>query len=128
MNRRKTKRPGHSVTTEPTGALFTSAYGNDQTVTVSATSLNLSLIHIYIMSKKALCIGINDYPGTQNDLSGCVNDANDWAAELGSHGYTVTKMLDGQATHAAMTAAIGSLIKSAVNGDTLVITLSLIHI
>ncbi|WP_349769079.1 caspase family protein, partial [Zoogloea sp.] len=27
------------------------------------------------MSKKALCIGINDYPGTQNDLSGCVNDA-----------------------------------------------------
>ncbi len=32
------------------------------------------------MSKKALCIGINDYPGTQNDLSGCVNDANDWAA------------------------------------------------
>ena len=76
------------------------------------------------MSKKALCIGINDYPGTQNDLSGCVNDANDWAAELGSHGYTVTKMLDGQATHAAMTAAITSLIKSAVNGDTLVITYS----
>ena len=33
------------------------------------------------MSKKALCIGINDYPGTQNDLSGCVNDANDWAIE-----------------------------------------------
>ncbi len=30
-----------------------------------------------IMSKKALCIGINDYPGTQNDLSGCVNNAND---------------------------------------------------
>ncbi len=26
------------------------------------------------MSKKALLAGINDYPGTQNDLQGCVND------------------------------------------------------
>ena len=34
------------------------------------------------MTKKALCIGINDYPGTQNDLNGCVNDARDWAAAL----------------------------------------------
>ena len=35
------------------------------------------------MAKKlALCIGINDYPGTDSDLSGCVNDANDWAANL----------------------------------------------
>ena len=31
------------------------------------------------MAKHALCIGINDYPGTGSDLSGCVNDANDWA-------------------------------------------------
>src|SRR5690606_32234458 len=23
--------------------------------------------------KRALCVGINDYPGTGNDLSGCVN-------------------------------------------------------
>jgi hypothetical protein len=29
------------------------------------------------MAKNALCIGINDYPGTQSDLKGCVNDAND---------------------------------------------------
>jgi hypothetical protein len=34
------------------------------------------------MSKRALCIGINNYPGTHMDLNGCVNDANDWAAEL----------------------------------------------
>ena len=26
------------------------------------------------MNKKALCVGINDYPGTSNDLAGCVND------------------------------------------------------
>lgn len=29
------------------------------------------------MATRALCIGINDYPGTDNDLSGCVNDANE---------------------------------------------------
>ncbi len=34
------------------------------------------------MAKNALCIGINDYPGTGSDLAGCVNDANDWAAAL----------------------------------------------
>lgn len=76
------------------------------------------------MSKKALCIGINDYPGTQNDLSGCVNDAGDWAAELGGRGFETRKMIDAEATHAAMTAAIGSLIKNAARGDTLVITYS----
>lgn len=76
------------------------------------------------MSKKALCIGINDYPGTQNDLSGCINDANDWAVELDSRGFTVSKMLDSEATHAAMTAGITSLINGAVKGDTLVITYS----
>jgi hypothetical protein len=34
------------------------------------------------MAKTALCIGINDYPGTANDLSGCINDAQDWANTL----------------------------------------------
>ncbi len=27
------------------------------------------------MEKRALCIGINDYPGTRSDLARCVNDA-----------------------------------------------------
>jgi hypothetical protein len=76
------------------------------------------------MSKKALCIGINDYPGTQNDLSGCVNDANDWAGELSARGFAVAKLLDSQATHAAMSASIKALIQGAVSGDTLVITYS----
>ena len=76
------------------------------------------------MSKKALCIGINDYPGTQNDLSGCVNDANDWATELSARGHAVTRLLDQQATHAAMSAAIMGLIKSAISGDSLTITYS----
>ena len=74
--------------------------------------------------KKALCIGINDYPGTQNDLAGCVNDANDWSAELAGRGFSVTKLIDAQATHAAMAGGIKTLIQGAVSGDTLVITYS----
>ncbi len=76
------------------------------------------------MSKKALCIGINNYPGTQNDLAGCVNDANDWAAELSARGFAVTQMLDAEATQAAMTQAMRALIAAAASGDTLVITYS----
>jgi metacaspase-1 len=30
------------------------------------------------MAKKALCIGINDYPGTDSDLEDRVNDPNDF--------------------------------------------------
>ena len=66
------------------------------------------------MTRKALCIGINDCPGNQNDLSGCVND---WATEL-----TVTKPLDGQATMANMVATIGATIPDGASGDTVVIT------
>jgi hypothetical protein len=58
------------------------------------------------MEKRALCIGINNYPGTQNDLSGCVNDANDWAAVLGKHGFTVQKILNKKATGDGMRSAI----------------------
>ena len=76
------------------------------------------------MSKKALCIGINDYPGTQNDLSGCVNDATDWAAALAARGFAVTKLIDAQATKAAMVAAMSSLISGAAKGDTVVVTYS----
>ncbi len=76
------------------------------------------------MSKKALCIGINDYPGTANDLSGCINDANDWATELAKQGFTVDKLLDANATKAAMVAAIGGIIEGATKGDSLIITYS----
>ncbi|WP_291991507.1 caspase family protein [Candidatus Accumulibacter sp. ACC003] len=76
------------------------------------------------MSKRALCMGINNYPGTHMDLHGCVNDANDWAAELTARGFSVSKLLDSQATKAAMVNAIESLIAGGVSGDVLVITYS----
>lgn len=76
------------------------------------------------MAKKALCIGINDYPGTGMDLQGCVNDAQDWAAELTARGFTTSTLLNEQATKAAMVKAMRELIGTGRKGDTLVITFS----
>jgi len=76
------------------------------------------------MARTALCIGINNYPGTHMDLQGCVNDANDWAAALAGRGFTVAKLLDAQATKAAMVQAMSELIGKAGKGDSLVITFS----
>jgi hypothetical protein len=76
------------------------------------------------MAKKALCIGINNYPGTDMDLQGCVNDATDWAGVLSERGFKVASLLDDQATKAAMLKSMGELIGKAGKGDTLVITFS----
>ena len=76
------------------------------------------------MAKRALCIGINDYPGTGLDLRGCVNDANDWATTLAARGFTVSKLLDSQATKAALVAGFTQLIDGAKDGDTIAITFS----
>ncbi|HEX2725952.1 MAG TPA: caspase family protein [Beijerinckiaceae bacterium] len=76
------------------------------------------------MAKHALCIGINDYPGTKSDLSGCVNDANDWAEALSARGYHTTKLLDAKATKAAMVDALMQLVESGTPGDSLVFTYS----
>jgi hypothetical protein len=75
--------------------------------------------------KTALCIGINDYPGTGSDLAGCVNDANDWALVLSNSGFTVKKLLDNQATKANIVSRIKELIISAVDDrDSIVIQYS----
>jgi metacaspase-1 len=76
------------------------------------------------MTKKALCIGINDYPGTDMDLQGCVNDSSDWAAVLTARGFNVTRLIDAEATKDRMVAAIQGLIGGASSGDSLVITYS----
>lgn len=76
------------------------------------------------MAKRALCIGINDYPGTDSDLSGCVNDAEDWADLLVQRGFTVRKLLDRQATGAAICRGIARLLADSEPGDRLVIQFS----
>ena len=52
----------------------------------------------------------SNYPGTDMDLAGCVNDANDWAAELTSRGFSVRKLLDAQATKAGMVDAFQQIV------------------
>lgn len=77
------------------------------------------------MAKKiALCVGINDYPGTDSDLSGCVNDANDWAKQLQSRGFTVQKLTDKQATRKAMMESLKAIIGSAQTGDSIIFSYS----
>jgi hypothetical protein len=76
------------------------------------------------MTNYALCIGINDYPGTDSDLAGCVNDANDWGALLTRRGFEVTKLLDRRATGKAMREAIEAVIDKARSGDRVVIQYS----
>lgn len=76
------------------------------------------------MANKALCIGINNYPGTHMDLQGCVNDAEDWASVLSARAYKTTTLLDDKATKAAMVDAMSKLIGSAAKGDSLIITYS----
>jgi hypothetical protein len=76
------------------------------------------------MTKRALCVGINNYPGTDSDLSGCVNDANDWGQELQSRGYEVTTLLDRKATRQALVDALTELVSNASAGDALVFTFS----
>jgi hypothetical protein len=76
------------------------------------------------MTKRALCVGINDYPGTNSDLRGCVNDARDWANELTRRGYTVDTLLDKEASRAGIVDALTALIDSAGSGDSRVFTFS----
>ena len=45
---------------------------------------------IVTMANRALCVGINDYPGTNMDLAGCVNDAKDWQAAPRTREATVS--------------------------------------
>lgn len=49
-------------------------------------------------NKLALCIGINDYPGADSDLNGCVNDAHDWSTALSGYGFTCRLLVDADAT------------------------------
>ena len=74
--------------------------------------------------KRAVCIGINDYPGIFNDLKGCVNDAMDWSVLLQGLGFDVSLMLDSQATITNVKAALQGLVNTTNAGDIAVFTYS----
>jgi hypothetical protein len=64
-------------------------------------------------ARRALSIGINDYTGTHNDLSGCVSDVDGWTAALGKRGLEVDQLLNRQATGRAIRDATKSPVLSA---------------
>lgn len=76
--------------------------------------------------RRALCVGINDYPYEENDLKGCVNDAKGWAGLLSDQfGFAksdVRLLLDGQATKKNVLNGLKDLLAGAKPGNTLVFT------
>jgi hypothetical protein len=74
--------------------------------------------------KKALCVGINNYPGFQNDLNGCINDANDWSSLLQRFGFQVTQILDSTAKRSKIKTDLQAMITESEAGDVLVFTYS----
>jgi metacaspase-1 len=75
-------------------------------------------------AKRALCIGINNYPGTDSDLSGCVNDAKDWKGELEKRGFEVTLILDKEASKMRMQSEIRNIVEATNGKDIALITYS----
>jgi hypothetical protein len=76
--------------------------------------------------KKALCIGINNYPGYSNDLRGCVNDARGWQKMLvDNYGFDMpVVLLDEAATKKNVSKELKKMVQESVAGDVLVLTFS----
>ena len=76
------------------------------------------------MAKKALLVGINDYPGTQNDLYGCVNDITNVYDILVKYFAFVPSdivlLSNARARKAAILDGLRKLLGGAQAGDTLV--------
>ena len=75
------------------------------------------------MSRKALCIGIN-YQGTDYELRGCINDADDWAAFLARNQFNPSVLAEAMAKRQSILYALNSLVKGLKPGDTGVVTFS----
>ena len=78
------------------------------------------------MKRRALCVGINDYPYEGSDLNGCVNDAHAWTDLLVEHFSfardDIRLLTDAEATKAQMVAGLKNLLAGVQPGDILVFT------
>jgi len=76
--------------------------------------------------KRALCFGINDYPGSSNDLRGCLNDVAEWSKLL-KFAYKfdeVATMTDANCTKDNIVKAMKEIIEKSVANDVLVLQYS----
>ena len=73
------------------------------------------------MARRALLVGINDYPGSENDLYGCVNDAtNVYDVLVKYFAYApsdIAVLTNGRATKAAILDGLAALVGRARAGD-----------
>ncbi len=79
------------------------------------------------MSRRlALCVGVNEYPGTSSNLRGCVNDAKDWRWLLQTYlpGIDALTLYDERATRDAILDALSACVLSLGKGDILYFTFS----
>lgn len=81
-------------------------------------------------TKRALLIGISDYGNTNEDPNKWANisGANDVALLtplFKEHGFDVTSLVDGQATHTGITKALKKLVKDSKKGDVVYIHFSM---
>jgi hypothetical protein len=70
----------------------------------------------------ALCVGIDAYP--TSPLAGCVRDAEAWTGELRRQGFSVTTLVDRQATRQGIIESLSSMVAAAAPGDVLVLQYS----
>lgn len=68
------------------------------------------------MAKKALCVGIN-YANTENELRGCLHDADDWSNLLSTHGFGVKQLKEKDATKQNIVNELKTLVSHLVIGD-----------
>ena len=77
-----------------------------------------------VVRKFAVVIGISDYASDANDLTYCDDDAYDWKNYLQGEGYSVTLLLNRQATASAILNALDDLAAAEDGDDMVAITYS----
>jgi hypothetical protein len=73
---------------------------------------------------RALCTGINDYPGSDNDLNGCLNDARNWDNLFTALGFEVTRLEDNAVTINNFYEMAKKILEKALPGEWVVIQYS----
>jgi len=107
------------------GNMFKLLFGFNSKTTTTTTIYNSTIPSTGGVMKRALHIGINDYPGTQNDLRGCINDANQWKETASRKGFnSFVMLLNDQATRSNVKNEMIKIISESKDGDTLLITYS----
>lgn len=93
-------------------------------------ALLLGVQSLNAATKRALLVGVSDYGNTMEDPNKWANisGANDivlLSPLFTEHGYSVTSLVDSQATHAGITDALAKLAKESKKGDTVYIHFSM---